>query len=287
MPHTSDNSSASPRALSFGAVAADYDRYRPAAPQAAIDWLLPLRVGSALDLGAGTGALSRLLLDKADVVIAVEPDPRMRALIARGLPQVRLLEGRAESLPLPHDSVDAVLVSSAWHWMDPALAVPEIARVLRDGGVFGILWNGLDHDAPLGAAMRRELHDALPDPAGAQHRPEHIVLPADAPFGAPEIHTVKWRWQTSRQNLLGLMGTFSSVIRLPARDRQALLDRVADLIAAQPEFADPQHIAVPAACRCWRALRRSGGGSHGGGGPSGGGGSGPSGSGSGSGSGSA
>lgn len=268
MPPTSGNSSASPRALSFGAVANDYDRYRPAAPQTAIDWLLPVRVGSALDLGAGTGALTRLLLDKADVVTAVEPDSRMRALIAQWLPQVGLLEGRAESLPLPDDSVDAVLVSSAWHWMDPALAVPEIARVLHDGGVFGILWNGLDHDSPLGAVLRRELHDALPDPSGAQHRPEHIVLPADAPFSAPEIHTVKWRWQTSRQDLLRLMGTFSSVIRLPAHDRQALLARVADLIAAQPEFADPLHIAVPAACRCWRALRRSGG-SHGGRLPSG------------------
>lgn len=255
----SSDSVTPPRPLSFGAVAEDYDRYRPAPPHDALDWLLPDRVTAVLDVGAGTGALTRLLVGRADEVIAVEPDTRMSAVIARDLPQVRLLAGRAESLPLPDRCADAVLVSSAWHWMDAAQAVPEIARVLRSGGVFAIFWNGLDGEASLGQALRLAAQGSgVPrlDAARAHHRPEDVSLPPEAPFGAPETRTVKWLWQTTPQDLVGLMGTFSSAITLPAPQRGELLARVAQFIAARPEFAGKERIFVPAACRCWKALRR-------------------------------
>jgi SAM-dependent methyltransferase len=132
--------------MSFGAVAGDYDRLRPSPPPEAVDWLLPDRGGVVVDLGAGTGLLTRALARKVRHVIAVEPDERMRSVLQARSADVEVLAGRGESIPLPDASADAVFVSSAWHWMDPSLAVPEIARVLRDGGRFGVIWTGRQRD---------------------------------------------------------------------------------------------------------------------------------------------
>ena len=85
-------------------------------------------------MGAGTGLLTRLLASRAARVIAVEPDERMRAVLRARSPGVSVLEGTGEAIPLPDASADGVFVSSAWHWMDPEDALPEIARVLRHGG---------------------------------------------------------------------------------------------------------------------------------------------------------
>ena len=245
------------RALSFGSVAEEYDRYRPSPPQAAVHWFLPKRVAAVLDLAAGTGALSRKLLSRADEVIAVEPDMRMRAVLARRLPGVRLLAGRAESLPLPDASVDAVLVSSAWHWLDGEAAVPEIARVLRPGGLLGILWTGLDREAAQIASLWRAAGDHVPQRDGhrERHRPEDVRLPADAPFATPEIRRLRVAWRVSPQRIAGLLGTYSSVIALPAAERERILAQVRRFIATDPAFAGRKRIAVPVSCRCWRARR--------------------------------
>src|SRR5580692_10104417 len=99
------------RARSFGAVASHYERYRPGPPSAAVDWIIPTRVGRVIDLGAGTGALTRLLVDRADDVVAVEPDDRMRAVLVEEVPRITAVNGRGESMPLPDDYADAVLAS--------------------------------------------------------------------------------------------------------------------------------------------------------------------------------
>ncbi len=109
------------RRLSFGSVAADYDRYRPPPPPQALDWLIPPDATAVLDLAAGTGAVTRLLIGRAERVFAVEPDDRMRAVLAARCPEAVALAGRAEDIPLPGASVDAVVISSAWHWLDPEL----------------------------------------------------------------------------------------------------------------------------------------------------------------------
>jgi ubiquinone/menaquinone biosynthesis C-methylase UbiE len=97
-----------------------------------------------VDLAAGTGLFTRALLSRVPEITAVEPDGRMRVVLAERTEGVRVLDGRGEAIPLPDASVDAVFVSTAWHWLDPALAVPEIARVLRDGGRLGVIWTGRD-----------------------------------------------------------------------------------------------------------------------------------------------
>ena len=129
----------------FGAVARDYERGRPGYPPEAIDAItrgLHLERGSVVvDLAAGTGKLTRELIERFHRVIAIEPLVEMRARLARTTPRAEALEGTAEHLPLPDASANAVLVAQAFHWFDGRRALGEIARVLRPGGGLGLLWN--------------------------------------------------------------------------------------------------------------------------------------------------
>lgn len=256
-PRPFDSEDRAQRAHSFGAIADAYDRYRPSPPQAAVEWLLPQRVAVAVDLAAGTGALSRRVLKRADHVVAVEPDELMAAVLARRLPQVELRVGRAESLPLPQASVDAVLVSSAWHWLDHRLAVPEIARVLRPGGLLGIVWTSLDRESERGRLLWEAGRELLPGRSERRerHRPEDVRLPEGAPFDAPEIARLRSSWRVSPRRLAELVGTYSSVITLPQAERERLLARVRTAIASHPDFAGRDRVMVPVVCRCWKARR--------------------------------
>src|SRR5205823_2176187 len=118
-----------------------YARGRPSYPVDAVH-LPGLATSSAvLEVGAGTGKLTRVLADEFAEVIAVEPDPHMRSWFIALCPRVALLAGTAEALPVAHASVDAVFVAEAFHWFDHKLAVAEIARVLRPGGALVLMWN--------------------------------------------------------------------------------------------------------------------------------------------------
>ena len=158
----------SARSSSFGSVADHYERYRPGPTDAVADWFLPAAVDCAVDLGAGTGALTRLLVDRARDVVAVEPDDRMRAVLAAEVPTARALAGRGEAIPVPDHSAQGVFASSSWHWMDPVPTLAEIHRVLVPGGVFGAVWTGPDPDGPFmqqAQALVAEVHDRNPDGA--------------------------------------------------------------------------------------------------------------------------
>ena len=128
------------QASSFGAAADAYERGRPPYPPEAVDWLLPEDASRVLDLGAGTGKLTRQLRGRGLDVVAVEPSAGMREQLARAVPDVAVYAGTAEEIPLPDGSVDAVLVAQAWHWVDRSRAVPEVARVLVPGG--SSAWSG-------------------------------------------------------------------------------------------------------------------------------------------------
>ena len=134
--------------LSFGNVAEHYDRARPGYPTDAVAWAISPDARRVLDLGAGTGKLTRVALslgiDGLELV-AVEPDPGMRAQFdaatAMMVPGLTALAGSAEEIPLPDGSLDAVVVGQAYHWFTPEKALPEIARVLKPGGAFAPMWN--------------------------------------------------------------------------------------------------------------------------------------------------
>ena len=140
-----DATPVSARASSFGHRAADYDRARPEYSGQAID-LAAARLGldrdsEVLDLGAGTGKLTRALAERFARVTAVEPDPSMLAVLSQATRCYLALEGRAEAIPLPDDSVDAGWAGQSFHWFDRDAALPEIARVLRPRGGLVLIWN--------------------------------------------------------------------------------------------------------------------------------------------------
>jgi ubiquinone/menaquinone biosynthesis C-methylase UbiE len=142
-----------PEARSFELVADLYERARPGYPQEAIDWIAAkLGLGSTstvLDLGAGTGKLTRALVETGARVIAVEPGDAMRAELERALPDVEALRGAAEDIPLPDRSVDCIAVGQAFHWFRHDEAIPELHRVLRPRGGVALVWYSRDPDNPI------------------------------------------------------------------------------------------------------------------------------------------
>ncbi|OBG69665.1 class I SAM-dependent methyltransferase [Mycobacterium sp. E3339] len=249
------------RALSFGSIAEDYDGFRPRPPQDAVDWLLPTRCEVAVDLGAGTGLFTRALLGRATEVIAVEPDARMRAVLTGRSPEVRAVEGTGESIPLEDAAVDAVFVSSAWHWMDPERAVPEIGRVLRDNGRFGLIWTSRDREVDWVRELDLLPGEDTPDaesPDRFRRRHENVVLPDPQIFHNVSRETFTFVRAMTIDDVVAMVGTYSRVIIASPDERAA---RLANARAALTErFSGAEAIDVPMKSRCWRADRMPRGG---------------------------
>jgi SAM-dependent methyltransferase len=254
------------RAASFGGQAAAYAEHRPDYAEAAVRWALePVRGRDqvrVLDLGAGTGKLTAVIARLAASgpagqlsVVAVEPDPAMLAELRRGQPDVRSLSGMAEDIPLPDASVDAVLCGQAAHWFTMDLAVPEIARVLTQGGVFAGLWNmdddredwvaGLSRVCPLGSTLsswRAEQHD-WPGPAAGGE----LFSPArqgEFEHGQPR----------TADSLVATIATHSRQLVMDPAERGLLLDRVRDYLRSRPETASGE-FRVPMLTEVLRSVR--------------------------------
>jgi SAM-dependent methyltransferase len=247
------------RRLSFGSVATDYDRYRPSPPPQALDWLIPPGARAVLDLAAGTGAVTRELIGRAPRVIAVEPDERMRAVLTARCPEAEVLAGRGEDIPLPDASVDAVVISSAWHWLDPEVAVPEITRVLRVDGILGVMWISRDTRSPWVAEfnqLARESREADRAPGGgsAGRRRREITFPAGTLLSPVEQHSVEFSLPMTKDELVGLLGTYSGVITLDPGPRADFARRVRAFLDRQPW----DRTDLPLICRCLRSRRLAG-----------------------------
>ena len=233
----------SAHANSFGPAAHIYERGRPPYPAPAIDWLLPPGEPRVLDLGAGTGKLTRQLAGLGLPVTAVDPSEGMLAQLRRVLPGVPAHLGSAERIPLPDDSVDLVLIAQAWHWVDPDRAVPEIARVLSPGGRLGILWNLRDEDAE----WVRRLEEII---GGIDDERSTAVGP---PFGPVETRDFRWTHRIGPDALIDLVASRSRVILLPADERAALLGQVRQLTATHPALVGRTEYDLPFVTHCARA----------------------------------
>ena len=237
------------RSLSFGSEAAAYERGRPSYPPEAIDWLLPPGARDVLDLGAGTGKLTTRLVERGLDVVAVDPIAEMLELLSSALPDTPALLGTAEQIPLPDNSVDAVLVAQAWHWFDLDRAVAEVARVLRPGGRLGLVWNTRDERLGWVKDLGRII--------GHENDPfnEEVSLPA--PFTDVARHHIEWTNYLTPQALIDLVASRSYCITSPADVRTRTLHQVRELLATHPALANSSGLALPYITVCIRATLSS------------------------------
>jgi SAM-dependent methyltransferase len=248
------------RRQSFGQIAEDYDRFRPGPPDEAVDTLLPPGATDVLEIGAGTGALTRKLVSRVAHVTAVEPDARMRAVLAAQVPGADVRAGQAEELPAADASVDVVIAASAWHWVDEARAVPEVARVLRPGGWLSLLWNGPDRSVDwmgtlwAGGTPLSEEESAALDKVRRDGRA--VNLGPDNAFEEPQRSVIRWTKPMTKEELVGLAGTYSAIIVMEPTARREFLDGVTRFLHSDPDLAPREVIEVPMRCLCWRATRR-------------------------------
>lgn len=232
-------------ASSFGAAATAYAEHRPDYAQAALRWALEPAPGlRVLDLGAGTGKLTATLVATGADVSAVEPDPAMLAALRRALPEVRALPGRAEAIPLPDASVDAVVAGNAMHWFDMGVAGPEIARVLTPAGVLAGLWNVVDDRVDWVAGLAQVSGSAAIGPrdtasswrgqkAGAYLSDSGVTTR----FGSPEQAEFPHGQRRTADSLVATLGTRAGMLILPEHERHVTLERIRAFLASRPETA--------------------------------------------------
>jgi SAM-dependent methyltransferase len=232
-------------ASSFGAAATSYAEHRPDYAEAALRWALEGAPGPrVLDLGAGTGKLTATLVALGVDVIAVEPDSAMLTELRRALPTVGALPGRAEAVPLPDASVDAVLAGHALHWFDMDVAGPEIARVLVPSGILAGLWNVMDNRVGWVAELERVSGSAAIGPrdtlanwrveTAEAHLPRIGLV---AQFGSPEQAEFPHGQRRNADSLVATIATRAGVLVMPVQEREATLGRIRAFLASTAETA--------------------------------------------------
>jgi len=239
-----------PLAARFVEVAGPYERGRPeysAEVVGAIAAELRIPPGSpVLDLAAGTGKLTRALLDVGLDVVAVEPQSELRDVLAASVGGERVREGLGEAIPLPDASVVAVTVAEGFHWFDQVLALSEIRRVLRPGGGLAVLWTVPDWGE---ASWGHEVGTLL-----AQLRPQHPQF--DGPgWQDPILKAGSWttprelRLRTlqpaSPERILDYLASISWVAALPEDRRAETLAKIGAILRAGEMPAElPVHLVI-------------------------------------------
>ena len=229
-------------ARSFGDVADAYERGRPTYPLKAAAWLTADQPVTVLELGAGTGKLTRQLVALGHDVHATDPDPEMLTRLEQHLPDVRVSRASAEEIPAGDRSYDVVVSAQAFHWFDLDRALPEIARVLKPHGRLALVWNERDERIPwvrrLGAIIGTQ--EQLTDPSD--------VLEGSGLFGQVERKTFGSRQLVDRNSIQDLVRSRSSVATLGEADRAARLQQVVELYDEYGRGMDGMQLPYVVSC---------------------------------------
>ncbi|MGY0387912.1 class I SAM-dependent methyltransferase [Nocardioides sp. WG-D5] len=231
-------------ARSFGGVADSYDRGRPSYPVDAVKWLVgdePVRV---LELGAGTGKLTEVLVGLGHDVFATDPDDAMLDILSEKLPDVRATSGTAEQIPTGDGLYDVVVVGQAFHWFDHAKALAEVGRVLRTDGRLAVIQNERDERIPWVRKLGRLIgkQDGGFDPTK--------ILDDSGLFSAVESHTFR-HWQVvDRHTIQDLVLSRSNIAVLR---REAQDDKRREVLAFYDDYGRGMDgMQLPYNCRAWR-----------------------------------
>jgi SAM-dependent methyltransferase len=238
-----------------------YEEGRPTYPAKAAARLareLRLRPGRAvLDLAAGTGKLTALLVGTGATVVAVEPVAEMRGVLERALPGVRALPGTAEAIPLADGSVDAVTAGQAFHWFRGDEALAEIHRVLTPDGGLGLVWNVRDTSVPWVAGLSEIMEPHRGDTPALRSGEWREAFERTQLFGPLSHAEVRHVHHLPPAGVVARVASVSFVAALPDRERERVLAEVRDLLATDPETRGREEIALPYRTAVYWAKRAS------------------------------
>jgi SAM-dependent methyltransferase len=250
-------------ALGFDRNADAYEAARPSYPTEAVAHIVghggigPGR--RVLDLAAGTGKLTRLLVPTGAEVVAVEPVAGMRDRLVASLPDIEVHDGTAEALPFDDGSFDAVTVAQAFHWFDAPVALAEARRVLRAGGHLFLVWNTRDRDHD----WVRQFGDLLVDgpdaerPYDSYYDVDYAAVVAEAGGFTPlELWTHAWEQPCDPDLLVARAESVSVVGSLPPADKERVLDRIRHLADTHPDLAGRSRFPFPYTTRVYGCRRR-------------------------------
>jgi SAM-dependent methyltransferase len=237
------------------AEAETYERARPGYPPDAVAWLgehLRLRPGAvAVDLAAGTGKLTRLLLPSGAALVAVEPVAGMRTVLARLCPTVPVAAGSAERLPLRTGSIDAVAVAQAFHWFDADAAFGELRRVLRPGGRVGVVWNVRDRTVKWVDELWRVMDRVERKAPWRDHdRADDAAFGRRTGFGPLQRATFHHGQATSPDGVVDRFRSVSHIAVLPPAQQEAVLAEVREVLASHPATRGRDEVVIPYRVDC-------------------------------------
>jgi SAM-dependent methyltransferase len=236
-------------AQGFSRAAVAYDEGRPTYPADAVSRLArELRLGPGrvvLDLAAGTGKLTALLVGTGADVLAVEPVAEMRSMLEHALPGVRAFPGTAEAIPLPAGSVDAVTVGQAFHWFRGGEALAEIHRLLRPGCGLGLIWNDRDTGVAWVGRLTELMEPHRGDTPGYRSVSWRDALDRSHLFGPLAHAETRHVHRLTPEGVVARVASVSFVAALPEIERERLLADVHDLLANDPETRGRDVLGLP------------------------------------------
>jgi len=235
----------------FADVAGAYERGRPTYPDEAVRWLVGDEPCDVVDLGAGTGKLTRVLVGLGHRVTAVEPLPEMLEHIAETAPGAFGTLGSAEVIPLPDEHADAVTCAQSFHWFDHPVALPEIARVLRPGGRLALVWNVRDDSDPWAARL-----SAIIGNEAVRDWEDFPAVLETGLFGPVETAEFSFEQQLDRNGLLDLVLSRSYLAKLTPAEREPVLEAVGLLYE---DTAGPDGVRLAYVTECFRTRKKGAG----------------------------